>query len=137
LTLTGGVWKSKTIHMFKGSGAGDGSGPRAQLLFDAQGSLYGTTQMGGTKNLGTVFRLSPTKTGGWKETVLYQFQGGNDGDDPDGGVVLDAQGNRYGTTSSGGGTAISTATEGCRMLPSYLTNPATSMAQPRREEPMA
>ncbi len=66
---------------------------------DAKGTLYGTTTAGGTKNGGTVFKL--TSTG--KETVLYSFgtQSG-DGSVPYAGVILDNKGNIYGTTNFGG-----------------------------------
>ena len=51
---------------------------------------------------GTVFRLSPNSDGSWTERILYAFQGGNDGNNPYGGVVFDLAGNLYGTTVSGG-----------------------------------
>ena len=45
---------------------------------------------------------SNASAAGWKEKVLYSFQGGNDGAVPAGGVVFDKQGNLYGATSDGG-----------------------------------
>jgi uncharacterized repeat protein (TIGR03803 family) len=83
-------------------------GVAGQLALDAAGNLYGVTGAGGSQgcdfNLGcgTVFELSPSKAGGWTETVLYMFQGGSDGYYPQAGVILDAAGNLYGTTSAGG-----------------------------------
>jgi uncharacterized repeat protein (TIGR03803 family) len=47
---------------------------------------------------GTVFKLD---TNG-NEIVLYSFNGGEDGANPDAGLVQDAQGNLYGTTAGGG-----------------------------------
>ncbi|HXW90429.1 MAG TPA: choice-of-anchor tandem repeat GloVer-containing protein, partial [Terriglobales bacterium] len=41
-------------------------------------------------------------SGGWTETILYKFQGGSDGLEPQGGVIFDPSGNLYGTTSGGG-----------------------------------
>lgn len=59
----------------------DGAGPRAGLIFDANGALYGTTCEGGTAGYGTVFKLTPPTAGKtqWTETVLHRFPGGSDG----------------------------------------------------------
>lgn len=98
--LTAGQSES-VLHSF--TGALDGSSPYAGLFLDHDGNLYGTTLYGGgsslcTNGCGMVFRLSIS--GG--ETVLYSFGGGTDGANPYGGLVLDAKGNLYGTTTSGG-----------------------------------
>jgi uncharacterized repeat protein (TIGR03803 family) len=103
----GGSWKEKVLYSF-GSYDSDGVLPYAGVTFDAAGNLYGTTVRGGTECLGsgcgTVFELSPTAGGGWKEKILYRFQlNGVDGISPIGGVVLDTAGNLYGTASQGGG----------------------------------
>lgn len=70
--------------------------------------------------MGTVFRLSPTSTGGFKETVLYSFKGGSlDGAFPQGPLVRDNAGNLYGVTESGGINAAvcsSGATPGCGVI---------------------
>jgi uncharacterized repeat protein (TIGR03803 family) len=76
------------------------------LLMDSAGNLYGTAVLGGTHSFGTVFKLASNGTG-WTETVLYNFcsQGGGyctDGAWPNGGLIMDAVGNLYGTTVSGG-----------------------------------
>jgi uncharacterized repeat protein (TIGR03803 family) len=84
------------LHMFAGDP--DGSVPWAGLVRDAQGNLYGTTTGGGTFNLGAVFKI--TKEG--KENVLHSFSGSPDGASPWAGLVLDAEGNVYGTTWYGG-----------------------------------
>jgi uncharacterized repeat protein (TIGR03803 family) len=67
---------------------------------DAKGNLYGTTTSGGASGYyGTVFKVSATG----EETVLHNFTNGpTDGAYPEGGLVLDAEGNLYGTTTSGG-----------------------------------
>jgi uncharacterized repeat protein (TIGR03803 family) len=82
----------------------DGSGPYlGNLIFDSAGNLYGTTENGGTNNVGVVFELTPTAGGGWKETVLHNFSSsGKDGYKPYGGLVFDKSGNLYGTTTTGG-----------------------------------
>jgi len=101
--LTPGAWAQgqyKTLHKFKGRE--DGNGPLADLVFDAAGNLYGTTNGGGAHKAGTVFELSPAATGGWTETVLYSFTGGADGANPQAGLIFDQSGNLYGTTNFGG-----------------------------------
>jgi len=83
------------------TGGTDGGYPYSALVFDQAGNLYGTTQAGGTYSSGTVFELSPG-TGGWTETVLYNFGGGSqDGAYPQGSLIMDASGNLYGTTFYG------------------------------------
>jgi len=72
------------------------------------GNLYGTTTMGGAyknscgANCGTVFQLTPAAGGTWTEKVLHSFGKGKDGASPYAGLILDAAGNLYGTTSAGG-----------------------------------
>ncbi len=90
------------LHSF-GRGT-DGAYPTtAGLVFDAAGNIYGTTKFGGLHNQGTVFELSPRQGGGYTETVLHSFgSSGTDGKQPSSGVILDAAGNLYGTTTAGG-----------------------------------
>ncbi len=76
----------------------DGAVPEAGLVMDSSGNLYGTTSSGGAHSVGTVFEVTSAGT----ETVLYSFTGGLDGGIPYGGLVLDSEGNLYGTTRSGG-----------------------------------
>jgi uncharacterized repeat protein (TIGR03803 family) len=100
-------WVHKVLYRFPAS-ATDGCRPLANLVFDATGGLYGTTYWGGDCNglkCGTVFTLRPSSKGEWKETVLHRFAGGNDGEGPSSGLVLDAAGNLYGTTANGGGSS--------------------------------
>jgi uncharacterized repeat protein (TIGR03803 family) len=98
------------LHAFQGGS--DGEYPLAGVILDKAGNLYGTTSEGGgtgceySLGCGTVFRVAPNGT----ETVLYAFQGGNDGDDPQAGLLADNAGNLYGTTYEGG---ITDCTYGC------------------------
>ena len=86
------------LYNFAGPG-GDGANPRATLVIDAAGNLYGTTLNGGTGGKGIVFKLDPTG----KETVLHSFTGTNgDGASPEGALAIDQAGNLYGTTLNGG-----------------------------------
>jgi uncharacterized repeat protein (TIGR03803 family) len=71
---------------------------------DAAGNLYGTTELGGTFDDGTVFRIDPSGA----ETVLYSFAGSSDGEWPTGGLVRDKKGNLYGTTELGGADNVGT-----------------------------
>lgn len=87
-----------TLHSFVG-GASDGATPLDSLISDASGNLYGTTYSGGSSNSGTVFKLAPDGSGGYTESVLYNFAGGASGGSPNSTLVLDASGNLYGTTS--------------------------------------
>jgi uncharacterized repeat protein (TIGR03803 family) len=86
----------KILHVFKGSP--DGSGPLAGPIRDKQGSLYSTTYGGGIKQWGTVYKIDPKG----KETVLHSFVGGSDGTTSTSGLIMDAEGNLYGTTYLGG-----------------------------------
>lgn len=76
--------------------------PCAGLIMDASGNFYGTTCYGGLYNAGTVFELTPNQGRGWTETVLHSFGNGTDGSVPEAGLIFDANGNLYGTTSFGG-----------------------------------
>ena len=96
-----GGWKEIVLYSFKNRG-NDGINPRASLVFDTAGNLYGTTYGGGL-GFGTVFELSPAAGGVWTEKVLHRFKSnGKDGMNPYAGLVIDAAGNLYGTTPAGG-----------------------------------
>ena len=112
---SGGGWTETVLYSFKG-GSQDGATPHDALVMDAGGNLYGTTSVGGGgcshTGCGIVFELSPTASGPWTETVLHRFAGGTaDGSTPYSGVILDAAGNLYGTTSSGGANGAGMAYE--------------------------
>jgi len=91
------VWAERVLYNF-GVVAHDGFVPSPDLLL--RGGMYGTTRAGGTNNYGTVFQLTP-HTGLWTETILYNFAS-SEGIVPQGGLIADAAGNLFGTTSSGG-----------------------------------
>jgi uncharacterized repeat protein (TIGR03803 family) len=99
------TWRLAVLHSF--DGAPDGANPVAGLVADAEGNLYGTTETGGiygdnaTTN-GTVYKLVAAG-GGWTEAVLHSFNASKtDGASPTGALILDADGNLYGTTDYGG-----------------------------------
>ena len=83
----------------------DGENPASSLTPDGAGNFYGTTQLGGAHQYGTVFELSPNGAGGYNETVLYSvcsLPWCADGSSPDSNVTFDAHGNLYATTYYGG-----------------------------------
>lgn len=97
---SGGAWTEQVLHQW-GNG-NDGVYPYGGLIFDSTGNLYGTTSQSGVKgNMGTVFELTPTKSG-WVEENQYYFGINTDGQFPFSGLVLDGAGNLYGTTHNGG-----------------------------------
>jgi uncharacterized repeat protein (TIGR03803 family) len=87
----------ETVLWNFGSGS-DGRNPQGNLTRGSDGNLYGTTVNGGANASGTVFRITPAGA----ETVLWNFGSAGDGRNPGSGVVQDADGNFYGTTSGGG-----------------------------------
>jgi uncharacterized repeat protein (TIGR03803 family) len=100
-SAAGGNWTEKILHNFNYNGK-DGVQPGSTLAFDSAGNLYGTAA-GGVNGWGAVFELTPSPNGNWMEKVLHSFNlRATDGANPNGGVTIDASGNLYGTTFSGG-----------------------------------
>ena len=96
LSPSGAGWTLTTLYSFSGT-----AGSFASLTTDSAGNLYGTTNLDGAYGHGNVFKL--THSGGnWSYTALHDFTGGSDGGQPYGQVTLDANGNVYGTASTGG-----------------------------------
>jgi uncharacterized repeat protein (TIGR03803 family) len=116
----GGGWAEQQVYAFTSTLEG-GMSVSFPLATDGSGNVYGVTESGGNgtscasaTGCGTLFELSPVPGGSWTYTLLYSFcslSGCSDGGYPNG-VVLDGQGNLYGTTGSGaveysaGGTAF-------------------------------
>jgi len=100
--MRGGDWTYKVLYSFKGY-PGDGTEPNGGLIFEAQGTLYGTTKGGGSHGGGTAYKLRrvATKNPLWQEKVLHQFGSGNDAIYPVGGLVFDPAGNLYGDAPGG------------------------------------
>ena len=98
--LPNGTWKLTTLYSFQGDP--DGVFPYGGLVRDPAGNLYGTTYYGGAEGDGTIYRLAPGKDGGWTETVLWSFTGGDDGAYSIAHLVRASSGTLYGTTSEDG-----------------------------------
>ena len=92
--------------LYNFTGLSDGANPISSLTSDSAGNFYGTTTAGGTTQWGTVFEISPNGSGGWHETVLYNFCSlldCTDGAYPyQSDLIFDSAGNLYGTTAEGG-----------------------------------
>jgi len=92
----------KEVVLHKFTGPPDGWGPEALLVEDGARNVYGTTWIGGSDSVGSVFRVDSSGN----ETVLHSFtgppDGGGDGAFPYPGVIRDATGSLYGVTDGGG-----------------------------------
>jgi hypothetical protein len=121
-TARGSPWTETVIYNFRGDK--DGQLPVGDLVFDKNGNLYGATEYGGgygscnapyDQHCGTIFKLSPPKTKGgkWTERVLYGFKSGEDGANPNGGLIFNSKGAIYGTTFGGGDESGECGSGGC------------------------
>src|SRR5690348_17218255 len=92
-----------TLNTLLSFGGSNGAFPEADLMVDANGDLFGTTQQGGASNDGAVFEIAKTATGyASTPTTLVSFDG-SDGAIPSfGGLIADANGDLFGTTKGGG-----------------------------------
>jgi hypothetical protein len=110
----GGAWTEQVLHSFEGlmggQQTGDGANPNGGLVLDSKGLTYGTTQIGGyncphnsNQGCGTVFALKPPRTKGgiWAEKQVHVFKNGDDGANPNGGLIFDTKGSLYGTAAGG------------------------------------
>jgi uncharacterized repeat protein (TIGR03803 family) len=95
LTRSGGGWTESVLYRF--TGGSDGFSPFSGVTFDRAGNLYGTTVLGGSDEGGTLYQLIASGSG-WTETTLHSFGASGDGSSPYGGLIIDQQGNLYGTT---------------------------------------
>jgi uncharacterized repeat protein (TIGR03803 family) len=96
----------RVLYTFQGGN--DGAGAEAGLTQGTGGVLYGATDFGGgsaacSGGCGTVFDLVPNGSS-YTEHVLYAFQGGADAANPLGNLLIDKNGNIFGTSYWGGGS---------------------------------
>jgi uncharacterized repeat protein (TIGR03803 family) len=77
----------------------DGADPVCSLIVDAKGDIFGTTEEGGINNEGMVFEIAKTGAGyAAAPTILVKFDGRN-GSNPLDGLLANAAGDLFGTTS--------------------------------------
>lgn len=93
-----GTWVMTVLYALTGQ---SGGGSQASLTLNASGDLYGTTYKDGAYRYGSVLTLTPSN-GGWGYADLHDFTFGDDGAQPVGNMILDANGNLYGTTLAAG-----------------------------------
>jgi uncharacterized repeat protein (TIGR03803 family) len=101
-TPSGKGWLEHNLHGF--GTALDGQFPESNLIIDAAGNLYGVTVNGGTYGYGMVYEITYSPINGYLETVLHNFTGGTDGGTLSGPLVMDSNGDLFGTTWYGGST---------------------------------
>ena len=92
--------KALTVLYNFGTVANDGAGAQAGLVQGTDGNFYGTTTIGGTRNLGTIYKITPTGT----YTQLYSFSGTSGAQPafPEASLIQHTNGAFYGTTENGG-----------------------------------
>ena len=91
-------------NLYKFSGGTDGGFPVASLVQGNDGNLYGTTEAGGTRQIGTVFAITPDG----QFQPLYSFPSSSVGGYPEAALVQGSDGNLYGTTCFGGNSQLGT-----------------------------
>jgi uncharacterized repeat protein (TIGR03803 family) len=105
-TCQAGAQQYKVLHSFDHSN-GDGYYPLAGVIFDQNGNIYGTTNLGGTNRGGVAFEL--IEADGWTENILHNFvYNTGDSDEPFDSLVLDKTGTPYGTAFGGGASGSGT-----------------------------
>lgn len=98
--LDAGATSVTTLASLSQSG---GMNPFSTLTRDLAGNLYGTASAGGINGRGTVFKVA---AGTNALSTVAAFSGTTTGDSPNGGVVVDAAGNLYGSTYHGGASDV-------------------------------
>ncbi len=101
LVPNGSGWTENILVNFPVPEMDTGSYVEPGLIMDTLGNLYGATT-GGGPGTACVFELSPSSNG-WQFTVLHRFTlTGAQNRGPVGNLVLDGNGNLYGTTAGAG-----------------------------------
>ena len=104
----GGAYTPVTLLSFNGA---NGALPSAGLIADAAGNLFGTTAAGGANGDGAVFEIAKAGAGyASTPTTLFSFDGAS-GAGPADSLTVDAAGNLFGVTPSGGANGYGTVFE--------------------------
>lgn len=97
-----GKWTARILYDFRDEGNRYAVGPTGVFLRGKR-DVYGTSISGGKYGAGEFFRLTCQADGHWTHTALYDFPFDTDTSEyPTSGLVMDSQGNLYGTSSGGG-----------------------------------
>jgi uncharacterized repeat protein (TIGR03803 family) len=90
-------------NLYSFTGGNDGAYPYGSLIISGT-TLYGMNYQGGASGGGTIFSFN-TNTSAF--STLYSFTGGNDGENPQGSLILSGT-NLYGLTTTGGANGYGT-----------------------------
>jgi uncharacterized repeat protein (TIGR03803 family) len=122
----GTVFGSQFVQVYFSPANGDGFAPVGSLIMDASGDLFGTTQYGGANNAGTVFEIPKIGARLYANTptTVASFDG-SDGAIPQGSLLMDANGDLFGTTSSDGPNGGGTIFEIAKTADGYANTPTT------------
>jgi autotransporter passenger strand-loop-strand repeat protein/uncharacterized repeat protein (TIGR03803 family) len=127
-----GYASATTIASFPTNASNAAFFPVDNLIIDAAGNLFGTTEYGGIgtnaggSGWGTVFEIAKTANGyASAPTILAQFQLPLTGVYPTGNLVMDAAGNLFGTTTQGGANGKGTVFEIVKTANGYSNAPTT------------
>jgi len=126
IAKTGASYASTPTTLISFNGT-NGANPVAGLIADAAGDLFGTTTYGGTNGDGTVFELANNGGGSYALTTLISFNGTN-GASPYAGLIADAAGDLFGTTTGGGASGLGTVFEIAKTGGSYASTPTTLLS---------
>lgn len=132
-------WVEKVLYFFcTAQNCADGKSPNGGIVVDGGGNLVGTTSQGGVTTdpcgatgCGVAYRLTPSDSLHWTETVLHQFcSSANcaDGSTPESGITIDGSGNFFGTTTGGGNAADVCGAAGCGVV--FKIDPHGLQSQP-------
>jgi uncharacterized repeat protein (TIGR03803 family) len=105
-----GTWTESILYFFSSNqnGSQDSAEPFGGVHFDSEGNLYGANQ-GVFQEGGAMFKLSPSSSGSWTETTLYNLDDESAGFGELGNLLMDGAGNLYGTTEYGSGPVTTTS----------------------------
>lgn len=99
--ISAGSSMATTLISFDDADLQNGSSPKGYLTLDSNGNIFGTTEWGGANDAGTAFEI---QAGSTSITTLVAFASDNgETAGANGGLIIDQNGNIFGTTQYGGG----------------------------------